>query len=129
MNTETTLVSTEELWQVQSADQIYDVHFDELAELISAGSLLRIDRVRKANLRWIEAGKVSALADFFNAKDESDAIAPTVTVTDAAAETPAPTQSIPAVIVRPSPRSKAVCSVHQDAPAAFVCDTCNNMFC
>ena len=55
--------SPQEIWQVESNGQIFESNFDEMTLWINQGSLLRIDRVRKNNLRWIEAGKVPALVE------------------------------------------------------------------
>lgn len=56
--------SNPEQWQVEAGGNIYDTSFDEMKLWIAEGSLLRIDRVRKGNLRWIEAGKVPTLLDW-----------------------------------------------------------------
>ncbi|HSU24369.1 MAG TPA: hypothetical protein VLI65_00175, partial [Pyrinomonadaceae bacterium] len=60
---------TLELWQVDANGKIFDTSFAELIVWIGEGSLLRQDKVRKGNLRWIEAGKVPSLIAVFNAKD------------------------------------------------------------
>lgn len=58
-----------EIWQVEVNNQIYETEFIELTRWIADGSLLRADKVRRGNLRWLEAGKVPSLNGFFNAKD------------------------------------------------------------
>ncbi|HTH50358.1 MAG TPA: hypothetical protein VL501_00395, partial [Pyrinomonadaceae bacterium] len=68
-----------ETWQVELGGDVHDASFDEVAAWIADGSLLRIDRVKKGELRWIEAGKVPALTEFFNAKDMATASEPVVT--------------------------------------------------
>lgn len=65
MNTEL----NQEMWQVEANGQVFETNFAEMTEWIADGSLLRIDRVRKGNLRWIEAGKVPSLAAVFNAAE------------------------------------------------------------
>src|SRR5436309_13667501 len=77
MNTDT----AQELWQVEANGEIFDTNFAEMTTWIEEGSLLRIDRVRKGNLRWIEAGKVPSLIAFFNAKDDGQPSPPVVTLT------------------------------------------------
>ena len=57
-----------EMWQVDVSGQIYEAAFSELADWIAEDSLLPQDKVRKGNLRWIEARRVPALTAFFNAK-------------------------------------------------------------
>ncbi len=115
-----------EIWQVEVGGATCDATFDELTAKIADGSLLRIDRVRKGNLRWIEAGKVPVLVAFFNLKDDSKPIAPSITTTSA----DAPVQSRGNVEVPvPPPPQPTACSVHSDAPAAYACETCGNSFC
>lgn len=52
-------------WQADIGGEIRDVTFDELRALISDGALLPQDRIRRGNLRWLEAGRVPALAELF----------------------------------------------------------------
>ena len=69
---------SQEIWQVESGGQIFETNFAELTTWINESSLLRIDRVRKGNLRWIEAGKVPSLAAVFNAKESGEPPPPPV---------------------------------------------------
>jgi hypothetical protein len=127
--------SIQETWQVEANGQVYEAQFDELASWIAEGALLRIDRVRKGNLRWIEAGKVPALTDFFNAKDADGPAPPVITTstTEVLGVAPQPRQHVAPVFVNSAPPdiqpAADVCAMHPDAPAAFVCDTCANSFC
>ncbi len=57
MNTE----QLSEKWQVESNGQVIDTNFAEITSWIEDETLLRMDRVRKGNLRWIEAGRVRGL--------------------------------------------------------------------
>ena len=57
-----------EIWQVEVGGQVYEAAFRELGDWIGEGSLLPEDKVRKGNLRWIEARLVPGLVPFFNAK-------------------------------------------------------------
>ncbi len=57
-----------EIWQAEVNGEIYDTTFGVLTEWIAENSLLESDKVRRGNLRWLEAGRVPALRDFFNAK-------------------------------------------------------------
>ena len=57
-----------EIWQVEVGGQVYEAAFRELGDWIGEGSLLPQDKVRKGNLRWIEAARVPSLVPFFNAK-------------------------------------------------------------
>src|SRR5678815_4284403 len=59
-----------EVWQVEVGGQVYEAPFAELGDWIGEGSLLPDDKVRRGNLRWIEARRVPNLIPFFNAKEQ-----------------------------------------------------------
>ena len=58
-----------ETWQTEVNGQIYESSFEELAQWINEGSLLPTDKVKRGNLRWLEAGKIPLLIPFFNARE------------------------------------------------------------
>jgi hypothetical protein len=58
-------MNQQEIWQVEVQGQIYEANFEELTVWIAEGALLREDKVRRGNLRWLEAGKIPALYGFF----------------------------------------------------------------
>lgn len=72
-----------EIWQVDVGGQIYETNFEEMTSWIAEGSLLRQDKVKRGNLRWIEAQKVPSLISFFNAKDNGEP-PPVITTTSTA---------------------------------------------
>src|SRR5215213_7071475 len=72
-----------EVWQIDAGGQIYEARFEEMAQWIFEGSLLPQDMVRRGNLRWIEARKVPALGQYFNAKDQGFPPPVFATTTDA----------------------------------------------
>src|SRR5690349_10376167 len=74
-----------EVWQVDVNGTIYEAPFFEFGDWIGGGSLLPEDKVRKGNLRWIEARKVPALVPFFNAREKGEAMPVMVTATIAEA--------------------------------------------
>lgn len=74
-----------EIWQVEVGGQVYEAPFFELGDWIGEGSLLPQDKVRKGNLRWIEARRVPNLMPFFNAKEKGLPMPVIVSTTDAAA--------------------------------------------
>ena len=126
--------NTENIWQVETGGQIYDTNLEEMTTWIAQGSLLRIDRVRKGNLRWIEAGKVPPLVEFFNAKDAEQPDGPIVTETyTEVLGVTEPTTVLTQLFTNPlpweTPTPSDKCSMHPEAPAAYVCDTCKNSFC
>ena len=64
------LLDAEEKWQVEVGGEIYEGSFEELTQWIGEGALLPLDKVRRGNLRWIEAQKVPGLRAFFEAKEQ-----------------------------------------------------------
>ena len=124
--------NTQELWQVEANGTVFDTNFAEMTSWIDNGSLARSDKVRKGNLRWIEAGKVPSLMSVFNAKENGQPIAPVITATmlEPTTARPAFRQSIYYKSVLPKrarrPRRPDMCSMHADVAAAFICDTCAN---
>ena len=83
-----------EIWQVEVNGTVYDAAFGELPEWIDGGSLLPGDKVRKGNLRWIEARRVPSLLPFFNAKEKGEAMPVVVTVSEGEPEPVAVAESI-----------------------------------
>lgn len=125
--------NTQELWQVEANGAVFDTNFAEMTSWIESGSLLRGDKVRKGNLRWIEAGKVPSLISVFNAKENGQPIAPVITATmleptRLAGDANQSTTNSVAGAANSEPMSD-MCSMHADVPASFICDTCSNIFC
>ncbi|CAN5555046.1 hypothetical protein BH10ACI3_BH10ACI3_00530 [soil metagenome] len=155
MNTE----QTQEQWQVDAQGRVWDTDFGEITKWIDEGVLLRQDKVRKGNLRWIEAAKVPSLLAVFNAKENGQPLPPPVVSTtklgptsmpgDATANpanyAPAPNSppykggvapvSGDGVVLSgadedtPTSQTEPLCSVHADAPAFYQCTTCTSLFC
>ena len=73
--------SQNEVWQVEVGGQIYEAAFEELGGWIGDGALHPADKVRKGNLRWVEARLVPGLIPFFNAKERGEPM-PVVVATD-----------------------------------------------
>lgn len=139
----------QERWEVEAGGQIYAAAFGELPEWIGEGSLLPGDKVRKGNLRWIEASKVPYLIPFFNAKAHGQPmpVVPTVIITKseppalAGGRTSDKESSIPPEVVLSaipsanaggsgsSPKNTEVCSIHGDRPTAYICGSCSAAFC
>ncbi len=133
---------TQEKWQVEANGSIYDTSFVEMTSWIDQGSLFRQDKVRKGNLRWIEAGKVPSLVAVFNAKENGQPLPPPVVTTTKLQPTTMPGDPIartanyvPAEIHNSSADFETihsdvpVCIVHAEVLAAYVCGTCFSNFC
>lgn len=95
----------QEVWQIDAGGQIYEARFEEMAQWIFEGSLLRQDKVKRGNLRWIEAQKVPALVKFFNAKEQGlpPPVFASTTDAQATAETVQPHNFAPAQSVSTNP--------------------------
>lgn len=135
----------EETWQVDVSGQIYETNFEGLVNWISEGSLMRGDKIRRGNLRWLEAGKIPLLFGFFNAKEAGQPMPPVqFSTTDAENQTHsaenfaatqnfssnfAPPENFPPDFANPQLTAQDFCIIHADAPACFFCDTCLNSFC
>lgn len=137
---------SEESWQVDVGGQIYSASFGELGEWIGEGSLQPEDKVRKGNLRWIEARKVPGLIPFFNAKAKGEPMPVVVSQTDSLKEPAQPetTTFTPpeTLVVTETPAAKtanaappsaapnpAFCAIHPEFESSFLCETCGNGFC
>jgi hypothetical protein len=129
-----------ETWQVDANGQILETNFTELTTWIADGAVLRQDKVRKGNLRWIEAGKVPALIAVFNALDNGELLpGPVVTTTafepGTLPHTDTPTNPLPADMpgVFDPPAAEmppaGFCSIHPDVESVYSCDTCFCQFC
>ncbi len=125
--------SQQEVWQVEVGGQVYEAAFGELPAWIDEGSLLPGDKVRKGNLRWIEARRVPSLVPFFNAKANGETpklvsttnVSVPVETTSELAALDTPSHS-PPLAVNVSPDQ---CSIHPDLPAVYACDGCGASFC
>jgi len=71
-----------EIWQVEVNGEVYQADFTELTSWVADGALQPEDKIRRGNLRWIEAGKVPLLTAFFNAKAAGQP-PPTISVSEA----------------------------------------------
>lgn len=141
-----------EIWQVEVNKQIYEANTEELCQWIIEGALLPADKVRRGNLRWLEANKVPVLYGFFNAKERGLPFPVLQTVTDAASgETNPATETenlamaqmfnetesdLPAAETHASfapnagaPADANACHFHAEEAAKYVCETCANFFC
>lgn len=137
----------QEIWQVEAGGQIYEAPFGELPAWIAEGSLLPQDKVRRGNLRWIEARKVPSLVPFFNAKALGRSAPTTIisTSTGSGSETfpdkginistgaPSASSGI-SNFVNPDKFASAAptpdtCANHPNMPAVYLCGGCGKGFC
>ncbi len=129
-------VPNQELWQVEAEGRIFDTTFDEMIVWIREGSLLPQDKVRKGNLRWIEASKVPSLNSVFNAAASGlEIVPPVVTVSApdqplAAVSSPfEPPVTLPPAGEHVPTAATNSCSVHPDLEPSYSCPACTSLFC
>ena len=101
-----------EIWQVEVNAQVYEASFGDLTQWIADGALQPDDKVRRGNLRWIEARKVPGLATHFR---------------NGAIGAP-PTNVIITTVPVPS-FDQGACKNHSDREAKFVCLSCSTPAC
>lgn len=107
-----------ELWQAEVNGQIYEASFEELTQWITEGALLPNDKVRRGNLRWIEANKVPSLFGYFNAVTLG--VNQTVVQTSEASHSHQPDYT----------KLEGInCVLHNEIEAKYFCETCINYFC
>ncbi len=144
--------NVQENWQIEVAGKIYEAEFSELEQWIDEGSLQRTDKVKYGNLRWIEAGKVPKLVNFFNLGDGGNKSEIKINRTDATTQNRhfviesavteekfqlnsnrsfdntnnnfQPTNDIQTKILNAN-----VCCFHPEIQSVYLCETCSNGFC
>jgi hypothetical protein len=106
-----------EMWQIEVGGQIYETSFDELPQWVFEGSLLPQDKVRRGNLRWIEANKVPVLLQYFNAKERGEPPPNIVNLQKAN------------LAKNPQFSEKRKCAIHSDVNSTFDCEVCASSYC
>ncbi len=141
----------QEQWQIEVGGKIYEAVLAELPDWINEGSLLPGDKIRKGNLRWIEASKVPALVPFFNAKEKGEPLPIVQTYTEVkpdetvqnipasantsnlnSADAEPPKLPVSSKLIEPNTKSSGdnnFCSLHTEAPSYYVCGSCSEVFC
>ena len=146
-----------EIWQAEVLGQIYETNLEELTQWISEGALIPDDKVRRGNLRWLEAGKVPLLMPFFNAKAHGFEPPNIQTSTVNAGNFSAQTENFQSAADFSNNSAfenengngnsefhtgnstqrqenfqhseQSVCAMHPEEEAKYFCDTCGNSFC
>lgn len=146
------ILDAEERWQVEVGGQVYEADYEELKQWIDEGALLPLDKVRRGNLRWIEAQKVPGLKAFFDAKERGELRnenVETASIGNARADENSIEQNrtyenfagsnekfetgqnfseaVNFTLTDLPPN--AVCNLHAGTAAEFFCGTCGNGFC
>lgn len=59
-------MNSQEIWQIEVQDRVYEATLDEVIEWIKEGAVQPEDRIRRGNLRWLSAGRVPELSKHFH---------------------------------------------------------------
>lgn len=59
-------MNSHDIWQIFVQDRTYEASHEELIQWIKEGSVLPEDKVKRGNLRWLDAGKIPELTHFFH---------------------------------------------------------------
>ena len=119
-------------WSVEVSGQLYEASLNELVQWIAEGALLPTDKVRRGNLRWIEAGKVPQLIPHFRTKASGNV---QVSRVDALIKDEPSETVVPASTHRFSTKadhdrnSGSNCSRHPESAATVECEGCGASFC
>ncbi|HEX8638449.1 MAG TPA: hypothetical protein VF692_10325, partial [Pyrinomonadaceae bacterium] len=145
-------MNSQEVWHVDVQNQIYEASYEEVIQWIKEGAILPEDKVRRGNLRWIEALKVPGLKTFFDARERGESRAEnfqTSSIGSARAYENPPEQNPNYEIFTDSKETSelqkdfsgavnfepndlpqnAVCNLHAETAAEYFCVTCCNSFC
>lgn len=134
-----------EVWQIDAGGEIYEAEFDDLKQWIADRVLLPQDKVRRGNLRWIEAQKVPALRSFFNDKEFiaetiSSSVATNQNVSQEStintskqsfdiAQTASNFPNIEQSQIFIEAAQRPSCLVHLETKPTYICMACANVFC
>jgi hypothetical protein len=134
-----------ETWQVDVNGQIFDTTLTELTEWIADGSVTANDKVRRGNLRWLQAAKSPALRNCFIAEEiniPAPGSLPVPRETKSANPARPPGSLLKVFSHAPSPDSERstdtvtisraesqCCAIHEDRGPTFICEGCANSFC
>ena len=69
-------MNSREIWHVDVQNNIYEANYEEVIEWIKEGAILPDDKVRRGNLRWLNAGKVPEFHQYFVENTESETFSP-----------------------------------------------------
>ena len=131
-----------ENWEVRVGNEIFQADTNELASWINEGSVSKTDLVKRGNLRWLEAGKIPALHDFFNAKELG--IIPQIGTSTNSQTEHQNNQTISNFPEYSNPHEQfqnlnhfgqqinqfpEYCVIHPEKRSEYYCETCLNQFC
>jgi hypothetical protein len=129
--------NTVETWQVMTGGELFEADLESLKQWVADGGVQPTDKVRKGNLRWIEASRVPALRPIFYGEELApQPVAAPIFVEAAPAFTHNETinaasgfQSTTLASNYLPPTDAACCYNHPDLSPHYICRMCNALFC
>jgi len=138
-----------EIWQVEVKGEIFESSFAELTQWIAEDSLIEVDKVRRGNLRWLEAGRVPPLRPFFEAKKNGteppavqstvvdgnpDGVIPTNSTQNFTGADPSQADEDAQDEFSEAPDQFAgidnqICAIHPELDSEYLCEACGHGFC
>lgn len=119
LNREANQNQSGDFWQAEVLGQVYDTNFAAITGWISEGAIQPSDKVRRGNLRWINAGKVPAFIPFFNARENGIRL-----------------NDVKINHIQFSDNERKInstdqknCFIHEQEKSAFKCEICGNTYC
>ena len=86
--TEMKTVAGTEVWQVMTAEGVFDADLQTLKQWVVEGAVHPTDKVRKGNLKWIDAGRAPMLRRVFTGEERPAPLDPSPDVSTAAQHSP-----------------------------------------
>ena len=138
-------MNSHDIWQIFVQDRTYEASYDELIQWIKEGSVLPEDKVKRGNLRWLDAGKIPELTHYFKNQVFKNYQANFAASLEAATmqvftnfQIGAPNgQSEPQnnngdAFINPANEVQTelkICSIHPERDCFYVCEICGTFFC
>lgn len=142
-------MNSQEIWQVAVSDRVYEANFEEVVQWIKEGAVLPEDKVRRGNLRWLNAGKVPEFYPFFYDDGFKAEQSPSLQTNDGKDYSPFQPNSTAILDDQPETfaeesknedlnsfqtlaenfKANAKCSIHSEKEPHYICEICKNLFC
>ena len=133
LGSEVVEVVSQELWQIEVQDRVYEATLDEVIEWIKEGAVLPEDRIRRGNLRWLSAGRVPELRKHFQSDTADEPASVTYELvtdfSDLLNVKPDAPADVAADTAQADESGQRFCLVHPSRPAAYYCKICGNLYC
>ncbi len=139
-------MNSHDIWQIFVQDRTYEASYDELIQWIKEGSVLPEDKVKRGNLRWLDAGKIPELTHYFKNQvfenDQANFAAPQENaatqvfthfqVGETNVQTELRVNNGSGAFINPPQETQTelkICSIHPERICFYVCEICGSYFC